>query len=68
MQRLGHMTNKATMILINSEVQNYSVSAFNMRNMDTAKGVSVAGLLEKTTKRKSISPRYMLAPRVTQVQ
>jgi len=39
-----------------------------VRNKDNAKVVSVAGLLGKTTKRKSIFPGYVLAPRVTQVQ
>jgi hypothetical protein len=68
MQRLGLMTSKATVSLINSGVQNCFVLASDVRNKDTAKGVSVAGLLEKTTKRKSIFPGYVLAPRVTQVQ
>ena len=68
MQRLGHMTSKATISLINSGVQNCPVSASDVRNKDAAKGASVAGLLGKTTKRKSYSPGYALAPRVTQVQ
>ena len=68
MQRLGHMTSKATINPINSGLQNYSVSASDVRNKDTVKGVSVAGLLGKTTKRKSISPGYVLAPRVTEAQ
>ena len=68
MQRLGHVTSKTTSSLINSGVQNCSVSTSEVRNKDTAKGVSVANLRGKTTKRKSISPGYVLAPRVTHVQ
>jgi hypothetical protein len=68
MQRLGHMTSAATIGIINSGVQNCSVSASDIRNKDAAKGVSVAGLVGKTKKMKSISPGYVLAPRVTQVQ
>jgi hypothetical protein len=62
------MTSKATISLVNSGIQNCHVSATDIRNKDAAKGVSVAGLLGKTTKGKSISPGYVLAPRVTQVQ
>ena len=68
MQRLGHMTSAATIGIINSRVQNFSVSASDIRNKNAAKGVSVAGLVGKTKKMKSISPGYVLAPRVTQVQ
>jgi len=68
MQRLGPMTSKATISIINSGVQNCSVSVSDVRNKSTAKSVSVAGLLGNTTKHKSISPGYELAPRVTQVQ
>jgi hypothetical protein len=68
MQRLGRMTSKATIGLVNSGIQNCPVSASDVRNKDAAKGVSVAGLLDKTTKRQSMSPGYVLAPRVTQVQ
>ena len=68
MQRLGHMTSAATIGIINSGVQNCPVSASDIRNKDAAKGVSAAGLLGKTKKMKSVSPGYVLAPRVTQVQ
>ena len=47
---------------------NCPISATDVRNKDAAKGVSIAGLLGKTTKKKSMSPGYVLAPRVTQVQ
>jgi hypothetical protein len=62
------MTSAATIGIVNSGVQNCSVSAFDIRNNDVAKGVSVYGLVSKTKKMKSVSPGYVLAPRVTQVQ
>jgi hypothetical protein len=68
MYRLNHMTSKATISLNNSGIQNCPASATDVRNTDAAKGVSIACLLGKTTKGKSISPEYVLAPRVTQVQ
>ena len=47
---------------------NCPVFAPDVRNTDAAnKGVSVAGLLGKTAKKGSISPGYVLAPRVTRV-
>ena len=67
-RRLGHATSKAVIGIINSGVMNCPVSATDVRNNDAAKGVSVAGLLGKTAKKGSISPGYVLAPRVTQVQ
>ena len=67
-RRLGHATSKAVIGIINSGVMNCPVSATDVRNNDAAKGVSVAGLLGKTTKKGSMSPGYVLAPRVTQVQ
>ena len=67
-QRLGHATSKAVINIINSGVMNCPISATDVRNKDAAKGVSIAGLLGKTTKKKSMSPGYVLAPRVTQVQ
>lgn len=68
MQRLGHMTSAATVSLLNAGVQNCAVTATDVRNKDAAKGVSVAGLMGKTKKRQSVSPGYIIAPRVTQVQ
>ena len=68
MQRLGHMTSAATIGLINSGLQNCPVTASDVRNKDAAKGMSAAGLMGKTKKHKSVSPGYVLAPRVTQVQ
>ena len=68
MQRLGHMTSAATIGLINSGMLNCPVSASDVRNKDTAKGVSVAGLVGETKKQKFVFPGYALAPRVTQVQ
>ncbi len=62
------MTSAATIGLINSGMLNCPVFASDMRNKDAAKGVSVAGLVGKTKKHKSVSPGYALAPRVTQVQ
>ena len=52
MQRLGHMTSKATIDLINSGVQNCPISATVVRNKDAAKGVSVAGLIGKNDEEK----------------
>jgi hypothetical protein len=68
MQQLGHMTSSATLDLINSGMLNCPVSASDARNKDAAKGVLVAGLVEKTEKHKSVSPGYALDPRVNQVQ
>ncbi len=64
-QRIGHATSKAVINIINSGVMNYPISAIDVHNKDAAKGVSIAGLLGKTTKKKSMSPGYVLAPRVT---
>ena len=47
---------------------NCPISATDGRNKDAAKGVYIAGLLGKTTKKKSISPGNVLVPRVTEVQ
>ena len=66
-QRLGHATSKAVISIINSGVMNCPISATNVRNKDAAKGVSIAGLLGMTTKKKSMSPGYVLSLRVTQV-
>ncbi len=68
MQRLKQMKRAATIGLINSRMLNCPVSASDVRNKDATKGVSVAGLVGKTKKHKSISPGYVLALRVTQVQ
>ncbi len=67
-QRLGHAMSKAVINIINSDVMNSPISTTDLRNKDAVKGVSIAGLLDKTTKKKSMSPSYVLAPRVTQVQ
>ncbi len=47
---------------------NCPVSVTDVRNKDAANGVSIAELLEKTTKKASMSPGYVVAPRVTQAQ
>ncbi len=44
------------------------VELSRLRLRRAAKGVSVAGLVGKTKKHKSVSSGYALAPRVTQVQ
>jgi hypothetical protein len=67
-QRLGHATSKVVINIINSGVMNCPISATDVRNKDAAKGASIAGLPGKTTKKKSMSPGYVLAPRVTQMQ
>ena len=67
-QRLGHATNKAVINIINFGVMNCPISTTDARNKDAGKGVFIAGLLGKTTKKKSMLPGYVLAPRVTQVQ
>ena len=54
-RHLGHATRKAIISIINSGVMNYPVSATDVRNKDSAKIVSIAGLLGKTTKRESSS-------------
>ncbi len=46
---------------------NFPVFATDVRNNDAGKGVSVAGLLDTTSKKEFISPGYVLAPRVSQV-
>ncbi len=38
MHRLGHTTSAATIGLINTRLQNYPVSASDVRNKDAAKG------------------------------
>jgi len=68
MQRLGHMASATTIGIINSKIQNFSVSASDIRNKDAAKGLSVVGFVGKTKKMKSVPPGYVLALRVTQVQ
>jgi hypothetical protein len=50
MQRMGHMTSKATVCLIVLCIKKCPVSASCVYNNDAAKGVSVADLLGKTTK------------------
>ncbi len=67
-QRLGHMTSAGTIGIINSGVQSCPVSASDIRNKAASKGVSATGILGKTKKMKSVSPVFVLAPRVTQVQ
>ncbi len=64
-RRLGQVTSKADITIINSGVMNCPVSAADVRKNDAAKGVSVAGLLGKTAKKGSIFPGYELAPSVT---
>ena len=54
------MTSAATIGLINSGMFNCPVSASDVRNKDAAKGVSVAGLMGKAKKHKSVSPGYAL--------
>ncbi len=51
-QRLGHATNKAVINIINSGVMNCPISTTDARNKDAGKGVFIAGLLGKTTKKK----------------
>jgi hypothetical protein len=68
MQRLGHVTSAATIDLIHSGMFNCPVSAFYVRSKNDANGVSVAGLVGKTKKHKFVSPGYVLAPHVPQVQ
>jgi len=65
---LGHATSMVVIGVINSGVMNCPVSTTDIRKTDDTKGVSVAGLLGKTTNKGSISPGYVLAPRITQVR
>ncbi len=65
---MRHATSKVATGIINSGVVNCPVYTIDVRNNDAAKGVSVAGLLGKTAKKGSISPGYVLAFRVTEVQ
>jgi hypothetical protein len=65
---LGHATSKAVIDIIDSGVMNYPVSITDVRNNDAVESVSVAGLLGETAKKGSISPGYVLAPHVIQVQ
>jgi hypothetical protein len=62
------MTSAATITTINPGVRHYPVIASDVRNKDAVKGVSTAGLFGKTNKMKSVSPGYILVPRLTQVQ
>jgi hypothetical protein len=50
------MTSTASIGIINTGVQSCSVSASDILNKNAAKGVSVAGLVGKTKKMKSVSP------------
>ena len=67
-QRLSHVTSKPVINIINSRVMNCHISSTDFRNKNAAKGASIAGLLSLTTKKKSMPPGYVRAPRVTQVQ
>ncbi len=60
-QRLGHATSNAVINIINSGVVSCHISATDGRNKDVAKGVSIDGLLGKTKKKKSMSPKYVLS-------
>jgi hypothetical protein len=59
---MGYATSNAVIGIINSGVMDFPVNSTDVRNNDAAKGVSVAGLLRKMTKKGSISPGYVLAP------
>ena len=50
------MTSATTIGLINSGMLNFPISASDERNKDAAKGVSLAGLMGKAKKHKSVSP------------
>ncbi len=62
MRRLGYATSKAAIGIMKFGVINCPVSTTDVRNKDAAKGMSIAGLLGKTTKRASMSPGYAIAP------
>ncbi len=64
-RRLGHATSKTVISIINSGVMSCPVSVIDVHNKDSAKSVSIAGLLGKTTKKASVSSGYVVAPRVT---
>jgi hypothetical protein len=66
-RRLAHATSKAVIVIINPDGMNCPVSATDVCNKGTAKGLSIAKLLAKTTKRATVSPGYAIAHRVTQV-
>ena len=57
---LEHTNSMAVVRIINSGVMSFPVSATSARNKRTAKGVSIAGLLEMTTNRASVSPGYVI--------
>ncbi len=65
---MGHAASKAIIIIINSGVMNCPVSVTDVRNNDADKGASVAGLHGKMAKKGSMSPGYVIATHVTQVQ
>jgi len=67
-QLLGHATRNAVINTVDYGLMNCPISATGIRNKYAAKGVSITMLLGKTTKKKSMSPGYVLVPRVTQVK
>ncbi len=67
-RRLGHATSKAVIIIINSGVMNCPMSVIGVHIKDAPKDVSIAELFGQTIKKASVSPGYVIAPRVTQVQ
>ncbi len=50
------MTSAVTIGIVNSGMQNCSISASDIQNKDAAKGLSVAGLVGKTEKMNCVSP------------
>jgi hypothetical protein len=56
---------QAVINIIKSGMMNCPVSDTDVRDKEAAKGVSIAGLLRKTTKKASMSPGCVIAPRVT---
>ncbi len=64
-RHLRHWSSKAVICIIKSGVMNCPVSATNVHNKDAAKGVSITDLLGKTSETASVSPGYVITPRVT---
>ena len=66
--RMGHMSSKALVDIINSGVQNSPVTAQDVLRADAIFGRSIAGIKGKTKKMASAIANIALTPRVTQVQ
>lgn len=69
LRRMGHMSERAGIKVLNAGVLNCKTTAADVRNVLAAKGPSIAALRGKTKRRASAAASgVVLVPRVTQVQ